>query len=216
MKTETFVDKVKRHFDFLETQYGLKIVFAKNSEIRPYTDGVLKYASKFLLFIIDSETGQPALRFVRSQDDERFYLDPVSIHEYLTTNGNEKQILLSQDERSRVIANEIVSKKYLLSSPGWKSEGKNIYEDLDKRIMNYANWVKGNIELYLSGDFSGWPEMYEYKINRLIADEIRRGGKGIVKAVIKDEKGVLSSIERPIFQRELEHLHKLKKEVLGE
>ena len=214
MKSETFVDKVNRHFDFLE-KYGFKVVLAINSKIRPQTDGVVKYASKSLLLIIDSEIGQAALRLVRLQDDERFYLDPVSIHEYLVTNDYEKKTLLSRDEINRELANEIFSKKYLLSSPEWKSEGKDIHEDLEKRLKNYAGWVKDNSDLWLSGNISQWPEMYEYKINRLVADELRRSGKGVVKAVVKDEKGVLKTIERPIFQREMEHLHKLKKEILG-
>ena len=63
--------------------------------------------------------------------------------------------------------------------------------------------------------FSKWPDIYEYTINRMIAEEIRRGGKEIVKALIKDENGKYKMIERPIFQREKDHLARLQKEIIG-
>src|SRR5215207_11681267 len=215
MKDETFTGKVKKHFGYLETEYEFRVIHESNSDIRPQTDGVVKYASNTTLLLIDSETGQAAVKFVRTQDDERYYLDPVSIHEYLRTSEEEKQILLSRDIKNMDAAKSIFSKAFLLSSPGWKSSGKDIYTDLENQLKNYANWLKENAELCLLGNFSQWPEFYEYKINRLIADELRRGGKEVVLAVIKDENGIFKSIERPIFQRERDHLSKLKKEVLG-
>jgi len=215
MKDETFTDKVRKHFGYLETEYEFRLISEGNSEIRPETDGVVKYGSNNTLILIDSETGQAAVRFVRTQDDERYYLDPVSIHEYLITNEEEKKILLSRDIRDDDAAKEVFSRAFLLSSPGWKSSGKDIYADLENQLKKYANWLKENAELCLLGDFSQWPAFYEYKINRLIAEELRRGGKEVVLAVVKDEHGVFKSIERPIFQRERDHLSKLKKEVLG-
>jgi len=139
----------------------------------------------------------------------------VSIHEYLSTSEKEKQFLLSRDMKDQDTANAIFRKTFLLSSPDWKSSRDDIQQDLDSRLKNYANWLKENADLCLSGNFSRWPELYEYKINRLMADELRRGGKEVVKAVVKDENGTLKTIERPIFQREKDHLLKLRQEVLG-
>jgi len=216
MKDETFVDKVKKHFCYLESEYGFKIIFISNSAVRPQTDGIVKYASNTTLILIDSEAGQAAVRFVRIQDDERYYLDPVSIHEYLNTSKQEKRILLSRDVKNRDAANAIFSKTFLLSSPNWKISREDIYRDLERQLKNYANWLKENADLCLLGNFSRWPEFYEYKINRLMADELRRGGKEVVLAVVKGENGALKTIERPIFQREMDHLSRLRKEVLGE
>jgi hypothetical protein len=215
MEDVTFVDRVKKYFGYLESEYGFRVILERNSEIRPQTDGILKYASKTTLILIDSETGQAAVRFVRIQDDERYYLDPVSIHEYLITSEREKQILLSRDKNDIDAAKGIFSKTFLLSSPDWKSSREDIYTDLERQLKIYANWLKENAEFCLLGNFSQWPEFYEYKINRLIADELRRGGKESVLAVVKDENGKLKSIERPIFQRERDYLSKLRKEVLG-
>lgn len=215
MKDETFVVKVKKYFGYLEAEYDFRVILERNSDIRPKTDGMVKYASKTTLLLIDSETGQAAVKFVRVQDDERYYLDPVSIHEYLKTSEQEKQILLSRDIKDIDAVKGIFNKTFLLSSPDWKSSGEDIYTDLERQLKNYAEWVKENAELCLLGNFSQWPKFYEYKINRLMADELRGGGKEVVLAVVKDENGTLKSIERPIFQREREHLSKLRKEVFG-
>lgn len=215
MKDETFTDKVKKHFGYLETEYKFRVILEGNSQVRPHTDGVVKYASNTTLILIDSETGQAAVRFVRIQDDERYYLDPVSIHEYLTTSERERQILLSKDNKDTDAAKGIFSKTFLLLSPEWKGSSEDIHINLERQLKNYANWLKENAELCLLGNFLRWPEFYEYKINRLMADELRRGGKEVVLAVVKDENGTLKTIERPIFQRERDHLARLRKEVLG-
>jgi len=214
MKDENFVDKVKNHFGYLEYEYGFRLILAVESGIRPQTDGVVKYSSNTTLITIDSETGQAAVRFVRVQDDERYYLDPVAIHEYINTSKKEKEILLSRNVNDKETANTIFNKIYLLSLPNWKSGREDINTDLERQLKNYANWLKEHADLCLSGSFSRWPEFYEYKINRLMADEFRKGGKEFVKAVVKDENGKLKTIDRPIFQRERDHLMKLKKEIL--
>jgi len=213
--TQTLLDKVKKDFGYLDSDYGFRVILEGNSDVRPQTDGVVKYASNTTLILVDSETGQAAVRFVRIQDDERYYLDPVSIHEYLSTSEEEKRILLSRDITNQDGANTIFNKTFLLSSPDWKSSREDIYTDLERQLKNYANWLKENAEICPLGNFSQWPEFYEHKINRLMADELRRGGKEVVLAVVKDENGTLKSIERPIFQRERDHLSKLRKEVLG-
>ena len=41
------------------------------------------------------------------------------------------------------------------------------------------------------------------------------GVKKMVLAVVKDEKGGLKTIERPIFQREKDHLARLREEIFG-
>jgi len=214
--TLTFIDTVKKEFGYLETEYDFKVTHASNSDVRPQTDGVVKYASDTTLILIDSETGQAAVRFVRIQEDERYYLDPVSIHEYLHTSEEEKRILLSRDRKDQDAANIIFSKTFLLSSPDWRRRREDVSGDLARQLINYANWLKENADLCLLGNFSRWPEFYEFKINRLMADELRRGAKEVVLAVVKDENGALKTIERPIFQRERDHLTRLRKEVLGE
>lgn len=215
MKNESFVDIVKEHFGYLESEYDFKIIHASNSEVRPRTDGIVKYASNTTLILIGSETGQAAVRFCRIQDDERYYLDPVSIHEYMNTSEEEKKILLSKDAKDKDVVNAVFRKIFLLASDDWKSSSDDIIRDLEKQLINYSHWLKNNAGLCLVGDFSLWPVFYEYKINRLMADELRGGGKEVVLAVIKDENGKFKQIERPIFQRERDHLLRLGKEISG-
>ena len=215
MKNENFVDKVKKYFGYLESEYGFKLILAVDSDTRPETDGTVKYSSNTTLITIDSEMGQAAVRFVRVQDDERYYLDPVSIHEYLNTNKKEKEILLSKNANDKEAANAIFHRIFLLTLPNWKISRDDMRTSLERQLKNYSNWLKEHADLCLSGNLSRWPEFYEYKIHRLLADELRRGGKEFVKAVVKDENGKLKTIDRPIFQRERDHLNKLKKEILG-
>jgi hypothetical protein len=191
------------------------MVVANNSDTKPETDGLVKYASTTTLILIDSESGQVGVRFVRVQDNERYYLDPVSIHEYLNTNATEKQILLSVDPKDEPAATEIFNRKFLLLAPHWRNNGETLDLALERQLRNYSNWLKTHAHLCISGDFSQWPYFYDYKINRLIADDLRKGGKATVKAIIKDEKGALRTVERPIFQREKDHAATLKKEILG-
>jgi len=54
MKDEIFIDIVKKHFGYLESEYNFKVILATSSDVRPRTDGVVKYASKTTLIIIDS------------------------------------------------------------------------------------------------------------------------------------------------------------------
>ena len=213
MKEETFVDRVKRNFGYIEPEYGFKITLASNDDIRPQTDGVVKYASDTTLIVIDSDYGQSAVRFVRIQDNEKYCLDPISIHEYLNTTENEKQLLLSTEPSNQPAVSALRSEKSLFSNPNWKDITGN---ELETQLRNYADWLRENADLCLSGDLSRWPVLYEYKINRMIADELRRGKSAFVKSVVRDESGKLKMIEEPIFQALKEHLAKLKREILGQ
>jgi len=60
-----FVDKVRKIFGYLESEYGFKITLASNFDIRQPIDGIVKYTSNTTLILVDSETGQTAARFVR-------------------------------------------------------------------------------------------------------------------------------------------------------
>ena len=213
MKEETFVDRVKRNFGYVEPEYGFKIILASNDDIRPQTDGVVKYASDTTLIVIDSDYGQSAVRFVRIQDNEKYCLDPISIHEYLNTSENEKQLLLSTEPSNQSAISALRNERSLFSTPNWKGATS---DEPETWLRNYADWLRENADLCLVGDFSRWPQIYEYKINRMIADELRRGKSAFVKSVVRDESGKLKMIEEPIFQALKDHLAKLKREILGE
>jgi hypothetical protein len=210
---QTFIDQTREYFGYLESEYGFKVILASSSEVRPQTDGVVKYASATTLIVIDSDYGQSAVRFVRIQDNEKYCLDPISIHEYLNTSENEKQLLLSTEPSNQPAVSALRSEKSLFSNSNWKDITGN---ELETQLRNYANWLRQNADLCLSGDLSWWPVLYKYKINRMIADELRRGKSAFVKSVVMDESGKLKIIEEPIFQALKDHLAKLKREILGQ
>src|SRR5688500_3643425 len=101
MNDSQFVDKVKKYFDYLESEYGFKIILETNSDIRPQTDGAVEYASNNIVIVIDSETGSAALWFYRPNDGKKYDLDPIVIHEYLSTTDKEKELLLSTDPKDQ-------------------------------------------------------------------------------------------------------------------
>lgn len=213
MIQETFVDKVKSYFSFLETAYDFTIQLAGNCDIRPQTDGVVKYASGTTILSVDSEFGQVAVRFRRIQDNEQHFLGPVTVHEYLMTSEAEKQILLSTDPKTLDASDAISRRVYLLAL-----SDLTIREDMDKNLERQltilANWVRENAPICLLGNFSKWPDIYEYKISRLLANQLRRGMQETTKEIIEDENGSFSVTERHILHDERRYLVKLRNEVL--
>jgi hypothetical protein len=207
-----FVDRVKKYFYYLESEYSFKINRQDNSELRPQTDGVVEYSSNTTVIVIDSETGSAAMWFYRSADGRNFYLDPVAIHEYMNTTQKEKELLLSVNPQDQSAASILFNQKFLLSQTSWKSNDDTPESKLDLRLANYANWLKTNANLCLEGDFSLWPKLYEYKIHRARADQLRRGQDELVYVRVKDENGKYKLIKQSAFKDDLEYIEKLKKE----
>ena len=215
MNEMTFVDRVKKHFSYLESEYGFKVTVEGNSDIRPQTDGAVEYTSDTTVIVIDSETGYAAVWFYRIKDGRKYDLDPVAIHEYLNTSDKEKELLLSTNPKDHSTASALFNQKFLLNQPGWKSESDTTQDKLEIRLVNYANWLKTHANLCLKGDFSRWPEFYEYKIHRARADHLRRGKDELAYASVKDSDGNYKLIKQSAFKDDLEHIEKLKKEFLG-
>ena len=215
MNEMTFVDRVKKHFSYLESEYGFKVTVEGNSDIRPQTDGAVEYTSDTTVIVIDSETGYAAVWFYRIKDGRKYDLDPVAIHEYLNTSDKEKELLLSTNPKDHSTASALFNQKFLLNQPGWKSESDTTQDKLEIRLVNYANWLKTHANLCLIGDFSRWPEFYEYKIHRARADHLRRGKDELAYASVKDSDGNYKLIKQSAFKDDLEHIEKLKKEFLG-
>lgn len=214
MNEMNFVNKVKKYFGYLESEYKFNITNEGNSQVRPQTDGVVEYTSDSTVVMIDSETGAAALRFYRIKDGRNYYLTPIDIHEYLNTNNTEKQLLLSTSSKDYTVASALFNQKFLLNQPEWKLESGTTEDKLERRLGNYAHWLKKHADLCLKGDFSHWPQFYEYKIQRARADHLRRGKDELGYARVKDANGNSKLIKQSIFRDKLEHVEKLKKEFL--
>src|SRR5215212_479006 len=212
MNEMIFTERVKKHYGRLMSEYGFKITTENNSEIRPQTDGMVEYASANTTVVIDSETGSASVWFYRIKDGKKYYLDPVAIHEYLNTTNDDRQLLLSTSPADAVAATTLFNKIFLLNQPEWKSSDGTTQDKLERRLANYADWLKQHADLCLKDDFSRWPEFYEYKINRARADHLRLGKDEIGYAQVQDNDGNWKFIKQSIFKEDLEHAEKLKKE----
>ncbi|MFT3895053.1 MAG: hypothetical protein QM730_25795 [Anaerolineales bacterium] len=189
MKDITFKERVKKYFSWLETDYNFKLSLESNSDIHPTTDGIVEYKSNTTVVVIDSETGQAAVWYYRISDGKRYDLDPVVMDEYLNSDNGEKKLLLSTDPKDHPAAMSLSNRKFLLSQPEWKLEKETVTEKLNLLLSNYAKWLKEHSNLCLMGDFSRWPEFYEYKTLRTRADYLRRGKDELGYARVKDNNG---------------------------
>jgi hypothetical protein len=215
MNEMTYVDRVKKHFGYLESEYGFKVTLQSNAEARPQTDGVVEYTSNTTVVVIDSETGSAAAWFYRIKDGRKYDLDPVAIHEYLNTSDKEKELLLSTNPKDEPAASALFNQNFLLNQPEWKSDSDATQDKLEIRLVNYANWLKTHANVCLKGDFSWWPEFYKYKIHRARADHLRLGKDDVAYARVKDADGNYKLIKQSLFKAKLDHLEKLKKEFPG-
>ena len=212
MENTTFTEKVKRSFHYLESEFAFKIAFSRNSEIRPQTDGIVKYESDTILVLIDSETGYATVRIARAVDGEKYYLTPVDIHEYLNTSNKEKEILRSTNPDDQSAASALFNEKSLLNQPNWKGS-RGTEKDVEKELRNFSNWLRVHADLCLSGDFSKWPQLFEHKIQRARADYLRRGKDELGYARVKDTEGNWKLVKQSIFKDDLDYIERLKKEI---
>lgn len=210
----TFTDIVKKHFGYLKS-YGFKVTFESNSEVRPQTDGVVEYISNTIQIVIDSEIGSASVWFYRIIDGKKFYLTPIDIFEYLQTNNEEKDLLLSVAPKDQLEARALFHRKFLLNQPDWTAATGNSVEKLELSLTNYAKWLIAHADLCLAGDFSQLPKFYEYKILRAKAERLRRGDDELVYTEVQDDQGNWKLIKQSIFKDQLEHIEKLKKEFPG-
>jgi hypothetical protein len=214
MNDMTYVDRVKKHFRFLESEFDFTITVASNSEIRSQTDGLVRYATDTTAILIGSETGYASVRLTRVVDGEKYYLTPVDIHEYLNTTDMEKELLLSTNPKDQPAASALFNQKFLLNQPDWKGN-KGTIQDLEKELENFSKWLNEHAKLCLEGDFSQWPKFYEYKVHRARADHLRRGKDELGYARVTDADGNHKLIKQSIFKDRLDHVEKLKRDLSG-
>ncbi len=207
----TFTDIVKKHFGYLKS-YGFKVTFESNSEVRPQTDGVVEYISNTIQIVIDSEIGSASVWFYRIIDGKKFYLTPIDIFEYLQTNNEEKDLLLSVAPKDQLEARALFNRKFLLNQPDWTAATGNSIEKLELSLKNYAKWLREHADLCLTGNFSQWPKFYEFKILRAKAERLRRGDNELVYTEVQDDEGNWKLTKQSVFKDQLEHIEKLKKE----
>lgn len=211
MNDITFVDRVRNSFDFLISKFGFNVIHARNSEVRPQTDGTVKYQSNNIMIVIGGETGYASLSFSRVVDSEKYYLSLTDVHEYLYTTDKEKELLLSINPSDKSAAESLFNVKYLLNQPGWK-RGQGSVQDLEKELQNFAHWLKEHADLCLTRGFPNWLQLYEYRVQRSRAEHLRLGKDEIGPAGIRDTDGKWKIVQQSRFKDKLDYIEKLKKE----
>jgi hypothetical protein len=207
----SFLKRARAHFAFLEEEYGYQVTRELNSPMRPRTDGAVEYRSASTAVAVDSEHGCAGVCFYRAQDEWRYHLTPVDIHEYLNTSEEEKRLLLSTVPADSPAASVLANKILLLRQPGWQGGGTP--EDLERTLGRFAAWTREHAALCVAGDLSQWPAIQEYCVLRSRAACLRRGESELVRALVLDADGKPTTILRPIYHDQLEHVERLKREI---
>lgn len=203
--TTTFFSMVFKHFKYLIEDFDFLIKKVEESERAPEIEGRIEFESKTTFVTVSSEQWVVGTSVGRIKDDkQRYFLNPVEIHEYLALAETEKNLLLSLDPKDNRRAKMITNQSRLLHT---KKTTSNTAEDIDSQLSDYSKWLRKYAEPFLQGDFSQWLEIYEYKIARNRAAYIRSGKEEFVRVAgrSKDER-------ESIFNHSLEYLGKLKKE----
>lgn len=210
--SEVFVNKVKKYFGYLESEYGFYITKSNNSPRSEETDGAVEYSSNVITIVIDSEMGYAAVWFYRPSDGRKFDLDPVAIDEYLNTDHREKELLLSINPNDHLAAQKLFNEKFLLNQPEWRPVNNYVQDRLSLRLSNYSSWLRAHADLCLTGGFSRWLEFYEYKIYRARADHLRNGKDELGYVRVQDSEGKWVLVKQSIFKSKLDYVEEMKKE----
>jgi hypothetical protein len=204
MKTD-FFSMVMNHFQYLVADYGFSVKKVEKSELAPEIEGRIELENLTTFVTISSEQWAAGASVGRVRDDKyRFFLDPRTIHEYLSLTEADKRLVYSFDPEDRRKVKTLIHQVSLFHS---KKDFHSIVEDIESQLADYSKWLRQYAEPFLRGDFSRWLEIYEYRVYRHRAEHIRSGKEEFVRTVGQNKDKRVS-----IFQGSLDYLEKLREE----
>lgn len=196
---------VMNHFEYLITDYDFFLKKMETSERAPETEGLIEFETSKTFVTVSAEQWAAGACVGRVKDDKhRFFLDPSTIHEYVTLAESDKKLVCSLDPRDDRKARALIHQIRLSHK---KNDNSSLLEEIDSQIANYALWLRRYATPFLQGDFSQWLDIYEYKVARNRAAHIRSGKKEFVRVA-----GMRPDEKESIFQTSLDYLAKLRSE----
>ena len=205
----TFNSMVEEHFHYLIDEYNFRVVKVRE-EIQHdvAAEGYVEYESPTTFVTVTGEWYWNGVVFGRSKDDRRFSLSAEQIYEYISLTPDERGLVCSHDPNDDRAAALLVASKELQHE---KRHFDSKAEEIDSQLSDHAGWLKIYAEPFLTGDFSQWLEIYEYKVSRMIA-ELKRSGKKeySLRLAGKDENGKAIHINEHVFIKSLDYLAQLR------
>jgi hypothetical protein len=201
----TFFDRVKKHFQYLVTDYGFSVKKAEQSERALESEGRIEFENPTTFVTVSSEQWSASACVGRTRDDKyRYFLDPAAIHEYFVLTESDKKLVCSLDAQDNRKAKTLLHQTRLLHS---KDNSDSVIGDINGQLADYSRWLRQYADPFLREDFSQWLELYEYRVTRSRAAHIRSGEEEFVRKVGQNKDERIS-----IFQSSLDYLEKLREE----
>lgn len=214
-----FVQIVKECFGFLIKDYGFEVLSAVESPRGHFWEGEVNYVTKTTYVYVECTRGEtPSFYIGRVRDvDVAAGINKISrmlpfnlIYEYLVTTDEEKDIITSCREPKRA-AKIIYQDKYIgREIPSINNSEKK--EELE--LEAYARLIGRYAKPFLLGDFSQWPEIWDYSVKKGIAQQIGYGRSEYVDVVVPDDSGKYRKIgKKHLYQDKLDYIKQLKAEL---
>ncbi len=215
---KTFTQVTKETFEYLVRDYGFEILSAADSPRGHFWEGEVNYTTKMTYIYIECTRGEvPCFYVGRLKDvDDADGVNKIShmlsfrlIYEYMVTTEEEKDVITSCRERRR--ASEIVYEdKYIgREIPAILDSEKK--EELEVEV--YAKLIRRYAEPFLLGDFSQWPEIWDYYVKKGIAEQVDYGRSEYVDVVVPDGNGKFRRVgKKHLYQEKLDYIKQLKAE----
>lgn len=218
MKT-TFAQIVKEKFKFLVHDYGFEILSCMESPRGHFWEGEVNYTTKLTYIYIECTRGEvPSFYIGRLKDiDTDAGINKTShmlslrlIYEYMVTTDEEKDVITSCRAPKR--ANKIVYEdKYI---------GREIPTILDSEkreeteVEVYAKLIQKYAKPFLLGDFSQWPQIWDYSVKKGIAEQVDYGRSEYIDVVVPDGDGKFRRVgKKHLYQEKLDYIKQLKAEM---
>jgi hypothetical protein len=202
----TFFSMVMSRFQYLVTEYGFVVKKVENSERTREFEGRIEFETSTTFVTVSSEQWMAGASVGRVRDDKyRFFLDPLTIYEYIVLAASDKKLVCSLNPQDDRKARMIMRQTRLFSTQN--DDSNNVVENIESQLSNHSNWLRQYAEPFLRGDFSQWLEIYEYKVFRARAAHIRSGKEEFVRTTSRHKEELVS-----VFQSNLDYLKSLREE----
>lgn len=206
---ETFIKMVMEQFQFLIDEYQFqRTKVSEHVQYDARAEGYVEFQSHIAFVTVTGEWNWNGVTFGRAIDDRIFALASEQVHEYLSMTPEERATVCSHDPKDKRSAALLIASRRLQHE---KKQYSDKIEEIKNQLADHAQWLRQYASPFLSGDFSLWSEIYDYKLQRMIA-EYKRAGRSeeSLRYVGKDSNGKAIHVKEHVFQSSLDYLKKLR------
>ena len=213
---KTFVQMVLEQFKYLIDKHSFDILSSVESPRGYRWEGGVKYATEKTYIDIDCTRGEsPSFWIGRTKDVKRQskmfqYLLPIDlIYEYMTFSDEEKAIATSL-LGSRKIQELLHHKQVYFQLPKTDDEA----EQMELELSAYARIVEKYAKPFLRGDFSKWPAIWKYSVDKGIAEWIQPDRSEFARVAIPQGDGTYKTYGKQQFEQDsVDYVNQLKQHV---